>query len=82
MSSIILKKNSAHGYHKISIEVHKEHFRFTGRVITEDCNSSLQLGEFPKELQLAKVKFLYKTGDKNLINNFTSFSKTFEKIAT
>ena len=85
---ILSIKNSSPGYDQIPIQIYKEYFRFIGCLITKICNSSLQLGEFPKELQIAKVKCLFKSGDKKLIKNYRpisllpSFSKIIEKIAT
>ena len=56
--------------------------------MTKICNSSILLGEFPKELQIAKVKCIFKAGDKKVIKNYRpisilpSFSKIIEKIVT
>ena len=84
---ILSIKNSAHGYDEIAIQIYKEYFRFIGCVITKNCNSSLQLGELPKQLQIAKVKCLFKSGDRKLIKNYRpisllpSLNKIIEKIA-
>ena len=84
MSSI---KNSAHGYDQNPIRICKDYFRFIG-CVTKYCNSTLQLGEFPKELQIDKVKCLFEASNKKLINTFRpisllpSFSKIIEKFAT
>ena len=81
-------KNSAHGYDKIPIQIYREYFSFIGPVVTKICNSSILLGEFPKELQIAKVKCIFKAGDKKVIKNYRpisilpSFSKIIEKIVT
>ena len=86
--TMILIKHFAHWYDQIPIQIHKEYLRFIRCVITKIYNSTLQFGEFPQELQIAKVKRSFKTGGKKLIKNYrpisylSSFSKIIEKIAT
>ena len=70
------------GYDGIPIEVYKEYFHFLGPVITKICNSSLILGIFPSKLAIAKVKCLFKAGNRNIIRNYRSISirSSFSKI--
>jgi hypothetical protein len=50
------------------------------------CNASLECGSFPDMFKIAKVKRLYKKGDKNDIQNYRlisllcAFSKILEKL--
>lgn len=56
------------------------------RPLVHISNLILSLGVFPKKLQIAKVKLLFKGGDKNLLKNYRPisilpmFSKIIEKL--
>ena len=60
-------RNSAHRHDQNRIQVYKEYFRSIRCVISKIYNSSLELGEFPKPLQIGKVRCIFKADDKNLI---------------
>jgi hypothetical protein len=50
------------------------------------CNASMKCGIFPDKFKIAKVKPLYKKGDKNDVQNYSpisflcAFSKILEKL--
>ena len=56
--------------------------------ITYICNLSLKTGIFPKQMKMAKVIPVYKSGDKHLFTNYrpisllSQFSKILEKIVS
>ena len=38
------------------------------------CKQSLKLGCFPDEMKIAKIKPLFKTGERELVNNYRPIS--------
>ena len=57
-----------------------------GNVITRICNGCVLHGLFPKELSISKVKYLFKYGNRKLVENYRpisilpSFSKIIERV--
>lgn len=81
-----LKPNKAPGMDEIKAEILKDNAEYLGDPITFLFNMSLSTGIFPSAFKIAKVKPLYKSGDKLDVNNYrpisllSSLSKVFEKI--
>ena len=79
-------KNGAPGYDEITAFVLKDTRQSISNPLCYLCNLSLSGGVFPKELKLANVLPLFKTGDPMLFNNYRPvsllcvLSKVFEKV--
>ena len=79
-------KNNSPGYDHLRANLLKMSFPIICKPLTYICNLSLQDGVFPQELKLANVIPLFKSGDRELFNNYRpvsilcSLSKIFEKI--
>ena len=80
-------KFSGPGYDEMSIGVYKECFHLLGRVFTIISDDSSLLSCFPHQLSIARVKYLFKSGDTKLAKNYRtisilpSFSEVLEKVA-
>ena len=79
-------KDSSPGWDDIHAKVVKQTYQFYLKLLLHLCNFSLTKAFFPKELKIAKILPLFKSGDNKLICNFRPvfvlppFSKIFEKI--
>ena len=79
-------KNGAPGCADINAFVLKDTRQSINRPVCYLCNLSLSEGVFPKELKLANVLPLFKSGDPMLFNNYRPvsllcvLSKVFEKV--
>ena len=87
VSSIIRTlKNSSPGWDSISSVVIKASFPSFLTPLTHLLNLSLNQGIVPKELKIAKVTPIFKSGDQTLFSNYRpisilpSFSKVLEKL--
>ena len=67
-------KNSASGCDEIAIAFYKEYYGHLGAHITKICNDSLTLGIIPVKLSVARVKFLFKSGNKSVTKNYRPVS--------
>ena len=57
-------KSSTAGYDNIPISGFKPNFDIIGPVVTEICNRSLTSEIFPNSLMIAKIKCIFKEGDR------------------
>ena len=79
-------KDTSPGWDDIHAKVVKQTYQSYLKPLLHLCNLSLTKGIFPKELKIAKILPLFKSGDNKLICNFRPisvlplFSKIFEKI--
>ena len=70
----------------ISMNVVKKVFMSVCKPFTDICNKSFVNGVFPDKMKIAKVKPLYKSGEKDLFTNYrpvsllSQFSKILEKL--
>jgi hypothetical protein len=80
------KKKDSNDYHDISMSTLQRVFVSIKAPITHICNLSLTSGIFPEKMKIAKVIPLYKSGDRDVFNNYRpvsllpQFSKILEKI--
>ena len=81
-------KNGASGYDETKSDILKFSLQHIGEPLAHMCNMSLIQGIFPPELKLTKVLQLYKSGDRQLFNNYKpvsllpTLSKVLEKSCT
>lgn len=81
-----LKNKRSCGYDDIPVKVIKSSLEIIIKPLVYILNLMIESGSFPQELKLAKVKPLFKKGNKSNKNNYRaisllpSFSKIFEKI--
>ena len=79
-------KDSGSGYDEVTAKAVKDTFHIYLTPLVHLINLSLAQGIFPKELKIARVVPLYKSGDSRLIKNYRPvsvlpvFSKIFERI--
>lgn len=79
-------KDGSPGHDSIPIFVFRDNFSILGDIISHICNASLSLGVFPRQLMLAKVVCIYKSGNPKSLSNYRPisvlpvFSKILEKI--
>jgi len=73
-------------YHEIDMKIVKKVIHGTPKSLTHIFNLSLQTGQFPNKMKIAKVIPLYKTGDKHHFTNYRpvsllpQLSKILEKV--
>ena len=79
-------KNSSAGYDKIPAHILKQNTILYIKPLTHLVNSSINKGIFPDELKIAKVIPIFKSGNKESIENYrpisilSVFTKVFEKV--
>ena len=78
--------NSSAGYDEIPAHILKQNTILYIKPLTHLINSSINKGIFPDELKIAKVIPIFKSGNKELIENYrpisilSVFTKVFEKV--
>jgi len=85
---IVLKslRNVGGGLHSIPVFIMKHCADILCPILSELFNKSVSAGVFPDCLKTARVIPVYKSGDKNLVNNYrpisilTTMSKIYEKL--
>lgn len=83
---ISLKNNCAIGWDGISSNLLKKHIDIVVPPLTYICNLALNTGVFPNMLKVAILHPIYKSGDRNRIENYrpisvlSAISKVLEKI--
>lgn len=81
-----LKNKASCGFDEINIKVVKAAAPFISSILSDLINKSIESGEIPNSLKIAKVIPLYKSGDKDLITNYRPvsilpcISKVYEKV--
>ena len=84
INSLPMKKSV--GGNNISVTFIKLVVNLIAPFLIKVINASFELGMFPNILKIAKVIPIYKSGDKQIINNYrpisllSSFSKIYEKL--
>ena len=79
-------KNSSAGYDEIPAHILKQNTILYIKPLTHLVNSSINKGIFPDELKIAKVIPIFKSGNKESIENYrpisilSVFTKVFEKV--
>ena len=80
------KNKTSTDNHEIDMKIVKKVTHGISKPLTHIFNLSLQTGQFPNKMKIAKVIPLYKTGDKHHFTNYTlvsllpQFSKILEKV--
>ena len=83
---LILLKNSSAGYDELPAHILKQNILLYIKPLTPLVNTSIIKGIFPDELKMAKVIPIFKSGNKDLIENYrpisilSVFTKVFEKV--
>jgi hypothetical protein len=89
MESVIivsLNKNASAGCDEIPMLVIKQCMGYIMKPLVHICNVSFKYGIFPDEMKIAKIKLLFKNGDKQDIQNYrpilvlSVFAKILEKL--
>lgn len=88
VSSILMNLKNSRSCYIDNIQMRPVKFvcDFISPVISYICNLSLPSGIFPRQMRVAKVIVLYKSGDQNVLKNYRpisvlpTFSKVLEKI--
>jgi hypothetical protein len=81
-----LNKNASAGCDAIPMLVVKHCMIYILKPLVHICNISFQYGIFPDQMKIAKIKPLYKNGNKYDIQNYrpisvlSAFSKILEKL--
>mgnify|MGYP002259958632 FL=1 len=81
-----LRSGSAAGFDNIHIDVVKQNIDIISKPLTRIINLSLSSGIVPKQLKIARIIPLFKSGDQDLYANYRPvsvlpiFSKFFEKV--
>ena len=81
-----LRSGSAAGFDNIHIDVVKQNIDIISKPLTRIINLSLSSGIVPKQLKLARIIPLFKSGDQDLNPNYRPvsvlpiFSKFLEKV--
>ena len=84
--NILSLKNGAPGYDDVTAQILKSCVLKVLEPLSYLCNRSLTEGIFPREMKIANVLPLYKSGDPMLFNNYRPvsllciLSKVFEKV--
>ena len=79
-------KNSSAGYDELPAHILKQNIVLYIKPLTHLVNTSIIKGIFPDELKIAKVIPIFKSGNKDLIENYrpisilSVFTKVFEKV--
>jgi len=79
-------KNTSAGHDDLSVKALKAAMESLLTPLTHLCNLSLQTGEIPGQLKIAKITPIYKSGDKDCFSNYRPISvlpvisKIFEKL--
>uniref|UniRef100_A0A8C6SQ40 Reverse transcriptase domain-containing protein n=1 Tax=Neogobius melanostomus TaxID=47308 RepID=A0A8C6SQ40_9GOBI len=80
------KNKTSTDYHDMDMKTLKTVIESISKPLTYICNLSLQTGQFPDGMKVAKVIPLFKAGDKHLFTNYRpvsllpQFSKILEKV--
>ena len=83
---VLSLKNGAPGYDDVTAQILKSCVLKVQQPLSYLCNRSLTEGIFPREMKIANVLPLYKSGDPMLFNNYRPvsllciLSKVFEKV--
>ena len=78
-------RNKSPGIEELSVTVFKDNLDIFGLAVVDIVNKSLAQGIFPSELKMAKIVPIYKSGEKDKIENYRPvsllpvFSKILEK---
>ena len=81
-----LRSGSAAGFDNIHIDVVKQNIDIISKPLTRIINLSLSSGIVPKQLKIARIIPLFKSGDQDLYANYRPvsvlliFSKFLEKV--
>jgi hypothetical protein len=79
-------KNSSAGWDSISAQIIKDGVNYLLKPMTHVLNMSLSTGIFPREMKIARVIPIFKSGNTMLFNNYRPvsvlpiFSKVYERI--
>ena len=74
------------GFDEVSTDILKQSIHIIANPLTNIINESFSAGIFPDQLKIAKVRPIFKNGDKSEFSNYRpisvlpSFSKIFEKL--
>uniref|UniRef100_A0A8C6T7P7 Reverse transcriptase domain-containing protein n=1 Tax=Neogobius melanostomus TaxID=47308 RepID=A0A8C6T7P7_9GOBI len=80
------KNKTSTDYYDMDMKTLKSVIESISKPLTYICNLSLQTGQFPESMKVAKVIPLFKAGDKHLFTNYRpvsllpQFSKILEKV--
>ena len=83
---LMLLKNSAAGWDGFDAQIIKQIKDFIISPFTHICNLSITTGVFPRQMKIANIVPIYKSGDNTLFNNYRPvsvlplFSKILERI--
>ena len=83
---LMLLKNSAGGWDGFDAQIIKQIKDFIISPFTHICNLSITTGVFPRQMKIANIVPIYKSGDNTLFNNYRPvsvlplFSKILERI--
>jgi Notch-like protein len=81
-----LKSNVSAGFDEIPMSIVKRCLRYFIRPLVHIYNKSLQTGIFSDMMEIAKIRHLFKKGDRKVMQNYrpisilTSFTKILEKL--
>ena len=81
-----LKSKNSKGHDDISTKLVKKSINHISEPLSHIINQSISLGIVPKNMKIAKVVPIFKSGDKHIFNNYRpisilpAFSKILEKI--
>ena len=83
---LMLLKNSAAGWDGFDVQIIKQIKDFIISPFTHICNLSITTGVFPRQMKIANIVPIYKSGDNTLFNSYRPvsvlplFSKILERI--
>jgi len=81
-----LNKKASAGCDDVLVLVLKQCMHYIMKPLVHICNISFQYGIFQDQMKIAKIKPLYKNGDKQSMQNYgtisvlSAFSKILEKL--